>query len=117
MSSSDGIQLPESYSKLPFTQIRAFHVPESSPEPTPVILLKLWRPDRGNAFTDKMKDELIQAYAMFDVDPRVKCIVLTGEGKMFCAGADLQIGFPGQGSGPGARTKVDKENTHRDGSV
>jgi enoyl-CoA hydratase/carnithine racemase len=32
-------------------------------------------------------------FPMFDVDERVKVIVLTGAGKTFCAGADLDIGF------------------------
>lgn len=50
--------------------------------------------------------ELESAYAMFDVDDRVKCIVVTATGKIFCAGADLEIGFIG-GTEP--------VNEHRDG--
>lgn len=38
---------------------------------------------------------------MFDVDERIKCIVLTGAGKAFCAGADLDIGFNGAGGAEG----------------
>ena len=38
---------------------------------------------------------------MFDVDERVKCIVLTGAGKTFCAGADLEIGFGAVGAAEG----------------
>lgn len=40
-------------------------------------------------------NDLIKVYPMFDVDERVKVIVLTGAGKTFCAGADLDIGFQG----------------------
>jgi enoyl-CoA hydratase/carnithine racemase len=50
--------------------------------------------------------ELEQAFTMFDVDDRVKCIVVTGHGKLFCAGADLEIGFIG------GRERI---NDHRDG--
>ena len=50
--------------------------------------------------------ELERAYNMFDVDDRVKCIVFTGEGRIFCAGADLDVGFVG------GREAV---NEHRDG--
>jgi len=44
---------------------------------------------------------------MLDLDERVKAIVVTGKGRMFCAGADLEIGL---NRAPGIR---DKE--HRDG--
>lgn len=37
--------------------------------------------------------ELETAYEMFDLDGRVKVVVMSGTGKMFCAGADLDIGF------------------------
>ena len=44
-------------------------------------------------------------YPMFDLDERVKCVVVTGAGKFFCAGADLDIGvfeFRGEGTGGGS---------------
>ena len=37
-----------------------------------------------------MAQELEEAFTLFSADDRVRCIVLTGHGKMFCAGADLQ---------------------------
>ena len=42
-----------------------------------------------------MMEDFEKVYPMFDVDERVKVIVLTGAGKTFCAGADLEIGFQG----------------------
>lgn len=103
------LELPSSYSALPFTQIRVSHHPESSVEPTPVVILTLYRPKNYNAFTDTMMEEIEHAYALFSVDPRVKCIVLTGHGKMFCAGADLQVGF--------STEETESEVEHRDGYV
>ena len=50
---------------------------------------------------------------MFDVDPKVKCIVVTGDGRIFCAGADLEIGFGEGVSGEEAERVQD----HRDGYV
>lgn len=47
---------------------------------------------------------------MFDVDDRVKCVVLTGAGRMFCAGADLDVGF-------NALNESTREAEHRDGLV
>ena len=108
MSASDPkvLSLPPSYASLPFEHIRLSHVPESSEEVTPVIVLTLYRPKNYNAFTDVIMRECEQALELFDVDDRVKCIVITGHGKMFCAGADLDVGF-----------SYDKEQNrdHRDG--
>ncbi|CZT22400.1 related to enoyl-CoA hydratase/isomerase family protein [Ramularia collo-cygni] len=89
------LPIPKQYSDLGFTQIRVTNVPESSKEVTPVQLLTLYRPNKVNAFTPTMMAELETAYTLFDIDDRVKCIVQTGSGKMFCAGADLETGFVG----------------------
>jgi hypothetical protein len=86
------VELPSSYADLPFEQLRLFHVPETSKEVTPVVIVQLYRPKNYNAFTEKLMRELETAFELFDLDGRIKCIVLTGHGKMFCAGADLDIG-------------------------
>ena len=83
------LPLPSSYADLKFEQIRLSHVPQSSKEVTPVILLTLYRPNDYNAFTPTLMRDMEQAFQLLDVDDRVKCIVVTGHGKMFCAGADL----------------------------
>jgi enoyl-CoA hydratase/carnithine racemase len=54
-----------------------------------VLVLTLNRPDRLNAWTDALED---QYYARLDAaedDPAVRAIVVTGAGRGFCAGADL----------------------------
>ncbi len=57
-----------------------------------VLTVTLDRPDRLNAFTPTMKDELIAAFDAADADDDVRAIIVTGEGRGFCAGADLQAG-------------------------
>ncbi|KAF2662551.1 enoyl-CoA hydratase/isomeras-like protein [Lophiostoma macrostomum CBS 122681] len=96
------IQLPNSYNDALFTQIKTEHY---APEPS-IIILTLYRPKNHNAFTNTMMLELERAYGMFDVDDRVKCIVFTGHGRIFCAGADLDVGFVGG---------LEPVNEHRDG--
>jgi enoyl-CoA hydratase/carnithine racemase len=50
----------------------------------------LSRPQRGNSWTGRMHDEYRWICARLDADPSVKVIVLTGEGDIFCGGADYQ---------------------------
>ncbi len=57
-----------------------------------ILTLALHRPERMNAFTTDMAHELIEAYRMADADDDIRVIILTGEGKAFCAGADLALG-------------------------
>lgn len=54
-----------------------------------VAVLTLNRPDRLNAFTGRMGDELGAAYRACDEDDAVRAVVVTGAGRGFCAGADL----------------------------
>lgn len=57
-----------------------------------VLTLTLDRPDRLNAFTARMGDELREAFDRSDADDDVRAVVVTGSGRGFCAGADLAAG-------------------------
>jgi len=57
-----------------------------------VATLTLNRPDRLNAYTVEMGIELFSALHRLDQDDAVRAIVVTGEGRAFCAGADLESG-------------------------
>jgi enoyl-CoA hydratase/carnithine racemase len=57
-----------------------------------VLTITLDRPDRLNAFTPTMGRELIEAFDQADADDDVRAIIVTGEGRGFCAGADLAGG-------------------------
>lgn len=54
-----------------------------------VRTLTLDRPDRLNALTAALLAELIAALETASIDPTVRCLVLTGAGRGFCAGYDL----------------------------
>jgi enoyl-CoA hydratase/carnithine racemase len=57
-----------------------------------VGLVTLNRPERRNAYTARMGAELQAAFAELEADVSVRAIVVTGAGKYFCAGADLERG-------------------------
>src|SRR5437764_4067889 len=54
-----------------------------------IATITLNRPDRLNAFTNTMAEELIAAFDAADADDDVRVVIVTGEGRGFCAGADL----------------------------
>lgn len=54
-----------------------------------VLTLTLNRPDKMNAFTVEMADELVDAFQRASRDDAVRAVVVTGAGKAFCAGMDL----------------------------
>jgi len=57
-----------------------------------VLTITLNRPEKLNAFTGTMMREMIDAFDRADADDSVRCIVVTGAGRAFCAGADLSSG-------------------------
>lgn len=54
-----------------------------------VATLTLDRPEKHNALSAQMLEELTQSAASLGTDPSVRVVVLTGAGKSFCAGGDL----------------------------
>jgi enoyl-CoA hydratase/carnithine racemase len=57
-----------------------------------IATVTLNRPERMNAFTVQMYEELLDAFDRIDTDDEVKAVIVTGAGKAFCAGADLERG-------------------------
>jgi enoyl-CoA hydratase/carnithine racemase len=69
----------------------------------PIATITFNRPDRLNAWTDRMGEEVRHAVARAERDPAVVGMILTGAGRGFCAGADLkQLSDIGDGSYRGA---------------
>ena len=69
-----------------------------------IATIRLHRPERLNAFTPTMADELVRVTAAADADDDVRVVVVTGSGRGFCAGADL---------GGGADTFADRLTRYR----
>ena len=67
---------------MPYQQI-AYEVADR------IATITLSRPEKLNAFTVRMQQELCAAIDEVDADPEVRAVVLTGSGRAFCAGADL----------------------------
>ncbi|DBA00033.1 TPA: hypothetical protein N0F65_002036 [Lagenidium giganteum] len=56
-----------------------------------VLHLKLNRPKQLNAFSMQMWVEMADAFKQIERDPSVKCVVVSGEGKAFTSGMDLNV--------------------------
>jgi enoyl-CoA hydratase/carnithine racemase len=57
-----------------------------------ILTITLNRPERLNAWTPTMADELIEAFDRAGADDEVRAVIVTGSGRGFCAGADLASG-------------------------
>lgn len=67
----------------------------------PVATITLARPDKLNAYTNRMGVELAAAVEAANADDAVRAVILTGEGRGFCAGADISAGADSFGEGSG----------------
>lgn len=76
-----------------------------------VLTITLNRPAARNAMSEAMNQALGQQLAAAELDPAVKCVVLTGAGQGFCAGGDVK-GMNDRNSGGGAGPSLD-EAIHR----
>jgi enoyl-CoA hydratase/carnithine racemase len=57
-----------------------------------ILTVTLNRPEKLNAFTPTMGAELVDAFDKSDQDDDIRAVIVTGAGRGFCAGADLQAG-------------------------
>jgi 2-(1,2-epoxy-1,2-dihydrophenyl)acetyl-CoA isomerase len=53
--------------------------------------IRMNRPDRLNAYNGEMGEALLSAASLLSSDPAVRCIVLSGSGKAFSAGGDVEM--------------------------
>ncbi|HEU4949786.1 MAG TPA: enoyl-CoA hydratase-related protein, partial [Candidatus Deferrimicrobiaceae bacterium] len=56
-----------------------------------VATVRMNRPDRLNAYNPEMGQALLSAVSEASIDPSIRCVVLTGEGKAFSAGGDVEF--------------------------
>ncbi|KAJ6022568.1 uncharacterized protein N7446_012918 [Penicillium canescens] len=82
---------PDTYVNTPDSHVRITNFPESAPGVTPIQIVKLNRPDKLNAITSDMIYALMKFFSTVDVDNRVKVVILTGAGRAFSAGIDLNM--------------------------
>jgi len=83
-----------------------------------IATITLNRPDKLNAFTPAMRNEICAALDQTDADDDVRVVVFTGAGRAFCAGADLSSGgntFDYESRKDAAREELRVGDTYRDG--
>jgi 2-(1,2-epoxy-1,2-dihydrophenyl)acetyl-CoA isomerase len=71
-----------------------------------VLVLKLNRPDKFNSFNREMALQLISLLDQAEKEKSIRAILITGEGKAFCAGQDL--GEAMDPNGPGIKKIVEE---------
>ncbi|HEX2817912.1 MAG TPA: enoyl-CoA hydratase-related protein, partial [Phenylobacterium sp.] len=78
-----------------------------------VATVTLNRPEKLNAFNTQMMNDMIAVFDETDRDDAVRCVIVTGAGRAFCAGADLSAGA--QTFNYDARSAEDRAARQRDG--
>ena len=64
-----------------------------------IATITLNRPDKFNSFNRPMADAFNAALQEASSDENIRCVIITGEGKAFCAGQDLQEAIDPNGPG------------------
>src|SRR5881296_4094064 len=59
----------------------------------PIAVVQINRPTVRNALNDEVMTELVAALQRLDDDEAIRCLVITGDEKAFCAGADIKDEF------------------------
>jgi enoyl-CoA hydratase/carnithine racemase len=83
-----------------------------------IATITLHRPEKMNAFTAQMRDDLVAAFDATDADDAVRAVIVTGSGRAFCAGADLSTGgktFDYKARAEEARDAYKVGDVYRDG--
>lgn len=76
-----------------------------------VLTLTLDRPEQGNAINMALASDLLDAALAAAGDPAVRCVVITGAGRMFCVGGDVS-GFAAAGDEAAAFIKGLADKLH-----
>jgi len=75
-----------------------------------VALLTLNRPEKLNAYTPQMGEDLVHAFRALRDEPEVRSLILTGAGRGFCAGVDLEaLAAMQSGAAPGPGPRLGEE--------
>tara|TARA_B100001029_G_scaffold23171_1_gene15841 strand:- start:1832 stop:2653 length:822 start_codon:yes stop_codon:yes gene_type:complete len=81
-----------------------------------IAVLTMNRPEARNAMSGEMNEAMQRILAEVEVDPDVRCVVLTGAGKGFCAGGDVK-GMASSGDGTVGQNTIDaaihKQRVHQ----
>lgn len=82
-----------------------------------ILTLTLARPEKLNAYNPEMHGEMIAAFDRADADDDVRAVIVTGEGRAYCAGADLSAGGATFDYGGGSEWRSEETPVAADGSV
>jgi enoyl-CoA hydratase/carnithine racemase len=82
---------PKTYVTAEDHHVRISNHPESATGVTPIQIITLNRPEKLNAISRGMITALISFFEIIDKDDRVKVVILTGTGRVFSAGIDLNM--------------------------
>lgn len=74
-----------------------------------IARIVLARPERLNAFSDEMKDRLIEITRQLQLDDRIRAVLLCAEGRAFCAGGDIDT----MGAADVVATRARIQQAHR----